>query len=247
MKAKIIGVGLACLMISFIAHVGFGAEINILEYPKMVNQGQEVKIKVAWKDFPTDKDYILRCQLEDQDSPFPIFIFQDVSVLQSKGEMSVTLPVPPTITATKTAKFIAAFISKTKGWDDTLATAETDKNIVIISDFKFAILEYPTLVNKGSVAKIKISWANVMAGKDYKLIVQLENWGEKPGFAYITNIENFKPTDEMVVTIKVPPEAKPSKNCRFVAAFISKKKFWKNVFAVVSTPSEVEISKYKVI
>ncbi len=114
MKTKTIGIGLACLMISFIAQVSLGAEIKILEYPKIVNQGQQVKIKVAWKDFPTDKDYILRCQLEDQDSPFPIFIFQDVSVLQSKGEMSVTLPVPPTIMATKTAKFIVAFISNTK-------------------------------------------------------------------------------------------------------------------------------------
>lgn len=247
MKAKIIGVGLACLMISFIAQVGRATELNILEYPKIVGQGQQIKLKVSWKDFPVEKDYILRCQLEDQDSPFPIYVFQDVSILQQKGEMSVTLSVPPTITATKTAKFIAAFISKAKGWEDTLTSVETEKNIEVMSEFKFAIVEYPTLVNKGSVVKVKISWANVMAGKDYKLIVQLENWGEKPGFAYITNIENFKPTDEMVITIKVPPEAKPSKNCRFVAAFISKKKFWSDVFAVVSTPNDVEITKYKVI
>lgn len=247
MKTKIIGAGLGCLIIAFIAQVGLGTEISILEYPKIVSQGQQAKIKVAWKDFPTEKDYILRCQLEDQDSAFPIYIFQDVSILKQTGEMSVTLSVPPTTTSTKTAKFIAAFISKTKGWEETLTAAETAKDIEIMSDFKFAILEYPTLVNKGSVVKVRISWANVMAGKDYKLIVQLENWGEKPGFAYVTNIENFKPTDEMVVTIKVPPEARLSKNCRFVAAFVSKKRLWSDVFAVVSTPNEVEITKYKVI
>ncbi len=247
MKAKIIGVGLGCLIIALIAQVGLGTEINILEYPKIVSQGQQIKIKVAWENFPADKDYILRCQLEDQNSAFPIYIYQDVSILQQKGEMSVTLSVPPTITATKTAKFIVAFISNTKGWDETLTAAETAKDIEIVSDFKFAILEYPTLVNKGSAVKVKISWANVMAGKDYKLIVQLENWGEKPGFAYVASIENFKPTDEMVVTIKVPPEAKPSKNCRFVAAFVSKKRSWSDVFAVVSTPNDVEITKYKVI
>lgn len=247
MKAKIIGVGLACLVMTFLAQVGFTTEIKILEYPKMVSQGQQVKVKISWKDFPVEKDYILRCQLEDKDSSFPIYIFQDISILQRTGEMSVTLSVPPTTTSTKTAKFIAAFISKAKGWDETLTTAETEKNIEIVSDFKFAILEYPTLVNKGSVAKVRISWTNVTAGKDYKLIVQLENWGEKPGFAYVTNIADFKPTDEMTISIKIPPEAKPSKNCRFVAAFISKKKFWNDVFAVLSTPSDVEITKYKII
>ncbi len=247
MKTKIIGAALACLMVAFVVQISPCTEIKILEYPNTVSQAQQVKVKIAWKDFPVESHYILRCQLEEQDSPSPIFIFQDVSVLQSKGEMSVTLPIPPTITSTKTAKFIAAFISETKGWDDTLAIAETDKNIAIISDFKFAILEYPTLVNKSSVVKIKIAWANVTIGKDYKLVVQLENWGEKPGFAYVTNIENFKPTDEVIVEVKVPAGARPSKNCRFVAAFISKKKLWKDVFAVVSTPSEVEITKYRVI
>lgn len=247
MKTKIIGAGLTCLIMAFTAHAGLCAEINILEYPRIVSQGQQVKLKVEWKNFPTEKDYILRCQLEDQDSAFPIYIFQDVSVSQQKGEMSVVLSVPSTITATKTAKFVAAFISNTKGWDDTLTAAETEKNIEIISDFKFVILEYPTLVNKGSVAKVKVAWANVKVSKNYKLIVQLENWAEKPGFAYVTEIENFKSTDEMVIEVKIPPQAKPSKNCRFVAAFISKRKFWNDVFAVISTPNEVEITKYKVI
>lgn len=247
MKARIIGIGLVCLIITFLAQVGLATEINILEYPKIVSQGQQVKVKISWKDFPVEKNYVLRCQLEDKDSSFPIYIFQDISILQRSGEMSVTLSVPQTTTSTKTAKFIAAFISKAKGWDDTLTVAETEKNIEIISGFKFAVLEYPTLVNRGSVAKVKISWANVTAGKDYKLIIQLENWGEKPGFAYVTNIEDFKPTDEITVSIKIPPEAKPSKNCRFVAAFISKKKFWNDVFAVVSAPSDVEITKYKII
>lgn len=247
MKARIIGTGLVCLIITFLAQVGLATEINILEYPKIVSQGQQVKVKISWKDFPVEKNYVLRCQLEDKDSSFPIYIFQDISILQRSGEMSVTLSVPQTTTSTKTAKFIAAFISKAKGWDDTLTVAETEKNIEIISGFKFAVLEYPTLVNRGSVAKVKISWANVTAGKDYKLIIQLENWGEKPGFAYVTNIEDFKSTDEITVSIKIPPEAKPSKNCRFVAAFISKKKFWNDVFAVVSAPSDVEITKYKII
>lgn len=247
MGIKVIGAGLACLIMTSLAQPGFATEIKITEYPLIVKEGQQIKVKVSWKDFPTDKDYLLRCQLEDKESQFPIYIFQNVSILQQTGEMYVTLSIPSTVMATKTARFVAAFISNTKGWDDTLIAAETEGNIEIISDFKFVIVEYPTLVNKGSVAKIKVAWANVKASKNYKLVVQLENWAEKPGFAYVTEIENFKSADEMVIEVKIPPQAKPSKNCRFVAAFISKKKFWDDVFAVTSTPNEVEITKYKVI
>ena len=222
-----------------------GTEINIDRFPKAVSAGQNADLVVTWKEFSGEKEYILRVQLQDGEANPPIFVFQDLEITKPEGQLEITLPIPLTVTASESAKFVAAFISRTKVWDDVLISTDTGNVITILSDFKFTIDEYPRLVWKGETAQLKISWKGVKASRDYKLIVQLENWQIKPGFAYVVRIDDFGTEGERTVNIKVPDFSPEVKNCRFVAAFISKVKNWEDLFAITSTPYDVEIVKYK--
>lgn len=243
MVRRIAGFGSVCLIALFISNLVLAAnpEVKVLEYPTKVSAGETIKVKVSWNSIPTNKDYVLRAQLEDWAAKPPVCVFKDASVTTANGETVVTLTIPKVIAATDKAKFVAAFISKTKDWSDTLVSSGTESNIVLSSDFKFEMVDFPASVTKGSTAKVKIAWKGVIAGKDYKLIVQLENWKAAPGFAYVTTIGDFKASEERVIDIQIPSDAVPAKNCRWLAAFISKTKEWGDVFAVVSTKEEIEV------
>lgn len=243
MARRITGLGLVCLMVLFVSNLALAAdaEVKVLEYPTKVSAGETIKVKVGWKNVPTNKDYILRTQLEDWEAKPPVCVVKDTSITMINGETIVTLAIPKVVGMTNTAKFVAAFISKTKNWDDVLVSTGTENNVALASDFKFEIVDFPASVTKGSTAKVKVSWKGITAGKDYKLIVQLENWKAAPGFAYVTTIGDFKTSDEKVVDIQIPSDAIPTKNCRWLAAFISKTKDWGDVFAVVSTKEEIEV------
>jgi len=243
MARRIAGFGLVCLMALFISNLVLAAdpEVKVLEYPAKAFAGETIKVKVSWNNVPTNKDYVLRTQLEDWEAKPPVCVFKDTSVATANGETVVTLTIPKVIAATNKAKFVAAFISKTKDWSDTLVSNGAENNIILSSDFKFEMVDFPASVTKGSTAKVKVAWKGVTAGKDYKLIVQLENWKAAPGFAYVTTIGDFKTSEEKVVDIQIPSNAAPAKNCRWLAAFISKTKEWGDVFAVVSTKEEIEV------
>ncbi|MDP3786971.1 MAG: hypothetical protein Q8R05_05455 [Candidatus Omnitrophota bacterium] len=243
MARRITGLGLACLMVLFVSNFALAAdaEVKVLEYPTKVSAGETIKVKVGWKNVPTNKDYILRTQLEDWETKPPVCIFKDTPITTANDETVVTLTMPKAIVATNTAKFIAAFISKTKDWSDTLVSSGTESNIILSSDFQFEIVDFPASVTKGSTVKVKVAWKGIAAGKDYKLIVQLENWKATPGFAYVATIADVKSSDERVVDIHIPANAAPAKNCRWLAAFISKTKEWGDAFAVVSTKEEIEV------
>lgn len=243
MARRIGELGLVCLMALFVANVVLAAdaEVTVLEHPTKVSAGETIKVKVSWKNVPTNKDYILRTQLEDWGTKPPVCIFKDTPITTTNGETVVTLAIPKVVAPTDTARFLAAFISKTKDWSDTLVSSGTESNIILSSDFKFEILDFPTSVTKGSTVKVKVLWKGIMAGKDYKLIVQLENWKATPGFAYVATIEDVKSSDERTVDIHIPLNATPAKNCRWLAAFISKTKEWGDAFAVVSTKEEIEV------
>lgn len=243
MARRIAGFGLVCLILMFIANLVSAAdpEVKVLEYPTKVSAGETVKVKVSWKNIILTKDYILRTQLEDWEAKPPVCAIKDTPISMGNGETVVTIVIPKNAGGTNSAKFVAAFISKTKDWGDTLVSNGTDSNIVVSSNFKFEIADFPNSVTKNSTAKVKIVWSGVTVGKDYKLIVQLENWKAAPGFAYVATIGDFKASEERVVDVQIPSDAAPAKNCRWLAAFISKTKDWGDVFAVVSTKEEIEV------
>ncbi|MDD5423908.1 MAG: hypothetical protein PHR74_01345 [Candidatus Omnitrophica bacterium] len=236
--------GALCVICIFagLAQCASATEVSVLEYPKMVAPGENVNVKVSWNDVPLDKDYVIRVQLEDWDAKPPVCSFKDFTIDQASGEMVASLPVASNVGGTTSGKFVVAALSKSKAWDDCIASIGTDKVITVNSAFKFDIAESPVAVNKGSAARVKVSWKDVkISPSNYKLVVQIENWEAKPGFAYVTTITDFKPAEERVVEIKIPADAPSAKNCRFVAAFISVATDWKDVYAVVATLKDIEV------
>lgn len=232
----------AVCMLAVSTRFACAADVNVLEFPKMVAPGEDANVKVSWNDIPTDKDYVIRVQLEDWDAKPPVCSFKDFPVSSPSGEMVAVLPVASNTGGSASAKFVVAALSKLKAWDDCIASNGTDKVVTVNSAFKFDITESPATVNKGSTVKVKLSWKDVkISPSNYKLVVQLENWDAKPGFAYVTTITDFKPAEERIVEIKIPADAHSAKDCRFVAAFISASTDWKDVHAVVSTPKDVEV------
>lgn len=233
-----------CLAV-YLCPSGNTAEIHIDWFPQTVAAGQSANLKISWKNFTVDNAYVMRVQLQDSETVPPVFVFNDLEVDKSDGQTEIALKIPFTVTSSTSAKFVAAFISKAKAWDDVLTTADTGSTVMIVSDFKFTLDEYPRLVCRGETVKVKVSWKGIKAVKGYKLIVQLENWQIQPGFAYMARIDDFGTEGESEVSIKVPKSAPDVKYCRFVAAFISKEKNWQDAYAITATPNEVDIVKHK--
>ncbi|MFA5336580.1 MAG: hypothetical protein WC324_06650 [Candidatus Omnitrophota bacterium] len=236
--------GVLCVICIFagLAQCVSATEVSVLEYPKMVAPGEDVNVKVSWNGVPLDKDYVIRVQLEDWEAKPPVCSFKDFPISQASGEMVASLPVASNAGGTTSGKFVVAALSKSKAWDDCIASTATDKVITVNSAFKFEIAESPKTVSKGATAKVKVSWKDVkISPSSYKLVVQIENWEASPGFAYVTTITDFKPAEERVIEVKIPADAPSAKNCRFVAAFISAAADWKDVYAVVATLKDAEV------
>jgi len=232
---------IACLIAGFVKFA-CATDVNVLEFPKMVAPGEDANVKVSWNDVPTDKDYVIRVQLEDWEAKPPVCSFKDFPVSSPSGKMTAILPVAANTGGSSSAKFVVAALSKSKAWDDCIASNGTDKVVTVNSSFKFDISRSPVTVSKGSSANVNLSWKDVkISPSNYKLVVQIENWEANPGFAYVTTITDFKPAEERIVEIKIPADAPSAKNCRFVAAFISVSTDWKDVYAVVATPKDVEV------
>jgi len=244
MKKAIYAAAAACSFLLPYAPA-YAAEIIIDQYPRTVAAGQAANLRISWNGYTVNDEYIMRVQLQDSEAVPPIFVFNDYEIDKSGGTTEIALKIPLNVTASKSAKFVAAFISKTKVWDDILYTTDTGSAVEIVSDFKFALDKYPTLVCRGETVKVKVGWKGIKADKRYKLIVQLENWQIKPGFAYVARIDDFGPEGDVEVAIKVPKSAPEAKACRFVAAFISKEKNWQDAYAITATPGEVDIVKHK--
>mgnify|MGYP003394035261 CR=1 FL=1 len=241
MGKLVFGIVIACAAILLVSGLAAAAEVNIVDFPKSVAPGESVKVKISWNDIPTDKDYVLRLQLEDWDAKPPVCSFKDFPLTSASGETVMSLPVEKKSGGTSSAKFVIAALSKLKAWDDCVASNGTDKVVTVDSKLKFEIAEYPKTVNKNSTVKVKVAWNDVKAGNGYKLIVQLENWDLQPGIAYVATLDNVNPQGEQAFDIKIPADAPTTGGCRFVAALISKTAEWKNVFIAANTPKEVEI------
>ena len=234
-------IAVACAAVLLISQLAAAAEVNIVDFPKSVTPGESAQIKVSWSEVPTDKDYVLRVQLEDWEAKPPVCSFKDFPLTSGSGETVVSLPIEKKSGGSSSAKFVIAALSKSKAWDDCVASNGTDKVVAVNSKLKFEIAEYPKTVNKNSTAKIKVAWNDLKAGSSYKMIVQLENWDLQPGLSYVATLDNVEPRGEQAFDIKIPADAPTTGGCRFVAALISKTDEWKDVFIAVNTPKEVEI------
>lgn len=223
----------------FFAEDSFAASLTISDYPKQIQPGEVVKFKVSWSDVPVGKDYKLIAQLENKDVEPPIFIIKEILNFKSSDTIYVTLDIPKTITLGSGYKFLAAFISKKKGWDGTLIASSTFKDVEIGSPYNIEIVKYPKVVYCGSKAFVIFAWKNIPVKSDYKIIAQLENKNVKPNVFVVNEIINFNSEDKKTITMHIPKNIKLGGGYRFVAAVLSKTKEWDDALTFVQGSDDV--------
>ncbi|MDP8217426.1 MAG: hypothetical protein P9M03_01740 [Candidatus Theseobacter exili] len=105
-----------------------------------------------------------------------------------------------------------------------------------------SIDKYPTTVESGESADILVSWKDAPSDKEFKLIVQLENWDVKPGICVVTEKTEFRTNGKAVISLDIPGNTPAAADCRFLVAFLSKTEGWDNALApVVSTEKDVMV------
>jgi len=109
--------------------------LEISSYPKAIIQGEAAKVEVKLENLPKDlsTNYKLLVQLENWDVSPGIVVTGDVDSFESNGTSVVSLDVPADLTVDPVSgcRFVAAFVSRAKGWDDVFYMVTTDKDVAI--------------------------------------------------------------------------------------------------------------------
>lgn len=231
---------LMSLAIGLVASQSFAASLVVDKYPTNIKSGDTVDVQVTWSGVPTDKDYVLRIQLENWDVNPGVCVFKDVDKYPANGTQVVSMEVPKNTPKAAGCRFLAAFLSKSAEWDDALVVVTTDKNVNVGS--LLSITNAPKEVQAGSDVTVGVSWEGVPTNENYKLVVQLENWDVKPGICYVKEVTSFKGKDSQNVTISVPANARAVEGCRVVAAFISQTEGWNKVYSIDRTEKNIKIN-----
>lgn len=225
----------------FFAEDSFAASLTVSDYPRQIQPGEVVKFKVSWSEIPVSKTHKLIVQLENKDVDPPIFIIKEILNFKSSDTIYVTLDIPKTIRLASGYRFLAAFISKKKGWDDVFITSDNVKDVEIGSPYKIEIVQYPKAVYRGSKAFVILSWKNIPVKSDYKIIAQLENKNVKPNVFVVNEIINFNSEDKKTITMHIPKNIKLGGGYRFVAAVLSKTKEWDGALTFVQGSDDVVV------
>lgn len=106
------------------------------------------------------------------------------------------------------------------------------------------IVNYPTIVYPGEKTDIEIKWFELTPDPNYFIKIQLENWDAKPGFFIGYDIPTFTSNGTTVVTLDIPKEFQATAGCRFVAAVLSKTKFWSDIQAMTATKKEITVGAF---
>lgn len=228
------------VLFTCLVSTAFAASIKITDYPKIVNAGKSVEVKLNWQDIPT-ANYKLLVQLENWDFKPGVAITKDIPYRKSSGDITVSLDIPANVTLNPASgyRFVAAFVSVAKGWDEVLVSDYTKKDIQIISLLQ--IINYPTTVYVGQQAEIRLTLENIPVSENYKLIIQLENWDVKPEVFVSSEITEFESTCTITTYLVIPNDVIAAKDCRFVAAYLSKTKGWADVLATAGTKKDVTV------
>jgi len=109
--------------------------LEVSSYPKAIIQGEAAKVEVKLENLPKDlsTNYKLLVQLENWDVSPGIVVTEEVDSFESNGTIVVSLDVPADLTADPVSgcRFVAAFVSRAKGWDDVFYMVATDKDVAI--------------------------------------------------------------------------------------------------------------------
>ena len=102
---------------------------------------------------------------------------------------------------------------------------------------------YPREVGAGTDISVDVEWSNAPSDKDYKLIVQFENWDLSPGVCHVVTVDKFSERGKRTVKVNVPNNTPKIEGYRFVAAFISRSKNWDDTKMVITTEKDVEVTE----
>jgi hypothetical protein len=109
--------------------------LDVSEYPKSIKMGEVAQVKIEWEGLPKDlaKDYKIIVQLENCDVEPGIVVVEEVDTFDATGSSTVSLDVPADLTTdpVKGCRFVAAFVSRAKGWDDVFYMTTTSKDVEI--------------------------------------------------------------------------------------------------------------------
>ena len=230
---------LSCICLSSHAYAA-DVKLKILHYPRIVVPGQTAFVKVMWYNKYYKQDYKLIVQLENWDVDPGICVVTDVNEFRKNGKTRIPIEIPRNIPPATKCRFIAAFLDKEKGWGNAIGpVAETPKEVSVQPVIK--INNYPKNLRPGDIAKVRVSWMPFPNRNNYRLVVQLENWDVDP---QICLKKQFEPADlagNKTVQLKIPQDIKPAENCKFVAAFISKRDGWDDCWGPVFSKNDVRI------
>ena len=240
---SVIFFAVACCFITTGLYAQGQGHLVIDDYPKVVEAGKTADVVIAWNNVPVKKGFVLRLQLENWDVQPGICVVEDVESYSSTGSIVLSLKVPENVNGASGCRFIAAFLSKSEGWDNALTVASSEKDVTIES--LLMVKNYSRQVIAGENASVTLSWRDIPVDGEYKLVVQLENWDVKPGVCEVKTIDNFKQQEKKVIEVPVSKSIRSVENCRFVAAFISKRKAWDDVYALAATDKDVSINEKK--
>ena len=109
--------------------------LDIADYPKIVKRGEVAQIKIELDSLPKDlnKDYKILAQLENWDVTPGVVLVEEVDSFELQGTSIISFDVPMDLTTDPLSKcrFVAAFVSRSKGWDDVFYMATTSKDVEI--------------------------------------------------------------------------------------------------------------------
>ncbi len=216
------------------------SSLEFVDYPTVVYPDEKINVTVKWDGIPDNTGLMLRVQFENWATEEPFCFYKDVLNFTPNGSTTLTLEIPKDIKMAAGCRYVAAFISKEKTWEETYLMVPT-RNEVSLGAF-LEITSYPKKVMRGEVAQVGLKWTKIPLSKDYKLILQLENWDVSPSILVTMEIPDIKEDGTATGLISVPLELASADKCRFVAAFISRKKGWEDTYCVFKTPKDVTIN-----
>ncbi|MDP3981429.1 MAG: LamG domain-containing protein [Chlamydiota bacterium] len=215
--------------------------IQIINYDASVHAGSQAHIEVVWTDL-NPNDYKLVVQLENWNVQPPILHLSESTGFASSGHEVFSLDIPAGSNTSGGCRYVVAALSKTQGWGDVQAAADTPANVEVLPALapSLNIVSYPTVVTAGTSIQVELQWQDLNPD-GYKIVVQLENWNVQPAILYLSEVTGFASSGSQSVTIQIAPDSNTASGCRFVAAVLSQSQGWGDVQAAFDTQANVEV------
>ena len=105
----------------------------------------------------------------------------------------------------------------------------------------FRIDEFPTTVEAGTIAELKVTWEDILDNGKYRIIILLENFSASPSIQVKKEIFEFEKNGSETFELYIPYNTTPAQGSKFVVAAISNETEspWDDVAALTDTQTIV--------